>query len=162
MDASDCRAGIQGNDLSSDEKMKRMQRKLDFVHEEQRLQSLVMSDAAWNQSETMESFVAFLKTLNSAGEDYWPIVYRRIGLSCPLVEVLHEPVAQPQRDLAKGAPSRFRTALVFGILLFIGAKLGGLELSWWWLLLFIPLSYPAHWFDMLLFLNWDLPRAKPR
>jgi hypothetical protein len=55
-----------------------------------------MSDAAWNQSETMESFVAFLKTLNPAGEDYWPVVYRRIGLACPLSEVPDEPVAQPQ------------------------------------------------------------------
>ena len=79
-----------------DEKMKRMQRKLELLQEEQRLQSLVMSDAAWNQSETMDSFVAFLKTLNYAGEDYWPIVYRRIGLACPLAEVPDEPIGQPE------------------------------------------------------------------
>jgi hypothetical protein len=92
----DCLAGIQGNDLSPDEEMKRMQRKLEFLQEERRLQSQVMSDAAWNQSETMESFVAFLKALNPAREDYWPIVYCRIGLACPLAEVPDEPVAQPQ------------------------------------------------------------------
>lgn len=56
------------------------------------------------------------------------------------------------RDLAeKGVPSRFRALLVFAILLFLGAKIGGLEWSWWWLLLFVPLSYPAYWIDMLLF-----------
>ena len=52
---------------------------------------------------------------------------------------------------AKGAPSRFRTLLVFAILLFVGAKIGGLEWSWWWLLLFVPLSYAAHWLDIVLF-----------
>src|ERR1051326_9093397 len=50
-----------------------------------------------------------------------------------------------------GAPSRLRTVLVFAILLFIGAKLWGAELSWWWLLIAIPLSYPAHWVDVYLF-----------
>jgi hypothetical protein len=94
--ASDGRAGIRGGESSPDEKMKQMQRKLEFLREEQRLQSLVMSDAAWNQSDTMESFVAFLKTLNPTGEDYWPIVYRRIGLTCPLSEAPDEPVTQPQ------------------------------------------------------------------
>jgi hypothetical protein len=84
--------------LSDDEKMQRMQRKLEFSQEEQRLQSLVMSDAAWKQLERMESFIAFLKTLNLAGEDYWPIVYRRIGLACPLSEVPDEPVGQPQPE----------------------------------------------------------------
>jgi hypothetical protein len=89
----DDRASSQN--LSTDEKMKRMQRMLEFSHEEQRLQSLVMSDAAWNQSETMESFVAFLNTVSPAGEDYWPVVYHRIGLACPLAELPDKPVAQP-------------------------------------------------------------------
>jgi hypothetical protein len=34
--------------------------------------------------------------LNLSGEDYWPIVYRRIGLACPLSEVPDEPAAHPQ------------------------------------------------------------------
>jgi hypothetical protein len=96
--ASDGRAASRGEG-SADEKMKRMQRKLEYSQEEQRLQALVMSDAAWNQSETMESFVAFLGTLNLTGDDYWAIVYRRIGLACPLAEVPDEPV--PQREPKK-------------------------------------------------------------
>jgi hypothetical protein len=74
LQASDGRADLQGDESSPDEKIKRMQRKLQFSQEEQRLQSLVMSDAAWNQSETMESFVALHNTMYISGEDKCPIV----------------------------------------------------------------------------------------
>ena len=75
-----------------------MQRKLEFSQEEQISRSLGMSDAAWKQSEPMESFIAFLKTLHLASEDYWPIVYRRIGLACPLSESPDEPGAQARPE----------------------------------------------------------------
>jgi hypothetical protein len=88
---SNDRKSIRGRDLSREQTLKRMQQELEFIQEERRLQSLVMSDAAWNQSETMESFVAFLKTLNPSDEEYWPMVYRRIGLACPFAEVPDQP-----------------------------------------------------------------------
>ncbi len=97
--SSDRLGDIRRNEsLSDDEKMQRMQQKVAFTKEEQRLQSLVMSDAAWKQSETMESFVSFLKTLNLVRGDYWPTVYRRIGLACPLTDVPDESVARPQLE----------------------------------------------------------------
>lgn len=80
----DDRLVSQGKSLSHEEKLKRSERLLEFLQEDQRLQSLVMSDAAWNESEAMDSFVSFLRTLNPSGRDYWPNVYRRIGLPCPL------------------------------------------------------------------------------
>jgi hypothetical protein len=90
------RGDTQSKDESIDEKMKRMQRRLEFSKEEQRLQSLMMSDAAWSKSETIESFVAFLKTFNCSGDDYWANVYHRIGLALPKDHVRQAPLAQPQ------------------------------------------------------------------
>jgi hypothetical protein len=83
-----------GGDESPEEKLRRFQRKLQFSQEEGRLLALAMNDAAWSKSEAMESFVAFLKTLNPTAADYWASVYRRIGLSWP-VNVSSEGRAQP-------------------------------------------------------------------
>ena len=52
--------------------------------ESERLQGLAQSDAVFTQSETIDSFVSFLRDLNPAEENYWPLVYRRIGLPCPV------------------------------------------------------------------------------
>jgi hypothetical protein len=89
---SDMRVGIQDKNMLTDERLKR---ELAFGEEVLRLQALLKSDEAY-QSETMRSFVTFLKTLDPAGQDYWPIVYRRMGLACPLAEVPDKPMAQTQ------------------------------------------------------------------
>jgi hypothetical protein len=90
----DDRAVKQGKDESHEEMVRRLERSLESLNEEERLRTLAMRDEAWNQSETMDSFVSFLRTLNPAGRDYWPEVYRRIGLPYPLPD-----------DEQKGAPT---------------------------------------------------------
>src|ERR1022692_3183558 len=53
-------------------------------------------------------------------------------------------------NLLKGGPRRAQTVLVCTAIFFIGAKLAGVALSWWWLLLVIPLAYVARLIDFAL------------
>ena len=41
---------------------------------------------AFDAEESVESFVAYLRTLNASSADYWPQVYRRLGLGNPADE----------------------------------------------------------------------------
>jgi hypothetical protein len=88
----------QRTDESREEKVRRFERRLEFSNEEQRLQLLAMSDAAWNQSETMDSFVSFLRTLDPAGQDYWTAVYGRIGQPCPLPDDQRKAAPSPESE----------------------------------------------------------------
>lgn len=54
----------------------------EYRREESRLQELAMKDGAMNL-ERMESFVAFLRSVDFSGPDYWPLIYGRICLACP-------------------------------------------------------------------------------
>lgn len=55
----------------------------EFLTESRRLSELAKNDGTM-QLETIESFVSYLRTLNPDGADYWPKVYQRIGLDCPV------------------------------------------------------------------------------
>ena len=48
--------------------------------------------ASLNHYETVESFVAYLRTLKPEDADYWAQVYQRIGLTCPAES------SQPERN----------------------------------------------------------------
>jgi hypothetical protein len=91
-DPSNTPRDIMRSSIPLSEKQERLQRRMQFSEESQRLQSLLMSneDEAWNQTESMESFVAFLKTLNPHLREYWPKVYNRIGLAWPQTELPDE------------------------------------------------------------------------
>ena len=56
----------------------------EFAREWQRLTSFALNDVVFKQTETMESFVSFLRTLDPAERDYWVRVYQRMGVPCPL------------------------------------------------------------------------------
>jgi ATP-dependent DNA ligase len=60
-----------------------MQQFSEHHKEEERLRKVAMTDSAFTQTETIESFVSFLRGLNPRAQDYWPLVYRRIRLAYP-------------------------------------------------------------------------------
>lgn len=53
------------------------------IKESIRLSELAQNDGTM-KLETIDSFVSHLRTLNPNGVDYWPKVYQRIGLACPV------------------------------------------------------------------------------
>lgn len=53
------------------------------IKESIRLSELAQKDDTM-KLETLGSFVSHLRTLNSEALDYWPRVYQRIGLACPV------------------------------------------------------------------------------
>ena len=82
--------------LSLNELENRSKQVSQHTEEYQRLQRLAWSDTACTQSETVESFVSFLRTLDPVGREYWPQVYQRIGLSCPLADGAQKAVLLPE------------------------------------------------------------------
>lgn len=57
---------------------------LAFIKESERLSDITMNDGLMRETETIDSFVSFLKTLNPAARDYWSCIYQRMGIPCPL------------------------------------------------------------------------------
>ena len=57
--------------------------------------------ASLTESESVESFVSYLRTLQPASADYWPQVYKRIGLPfCQASETRHELSEQGADEIA--------------------------------------------------------------
>ena len=78
---------------SSELSLSDLESALEFRREVMRLRALAMNDSDCLKAETLDSFICFLKAINPASRDYWPRVYRRVGLPCPLAVFPNAPQA---------------------------------------------------------------------